>query len=60
MPKPKKVKLGTKFETCPSCGYTGGFHVFFEPLKGTKVRMNLKCPNCRARYNLGLTVEIGK
>ena len=58
MAKAKKVKLAKKFETCPSCGYTGAFHVYFERLKGAKVRMNLKCPNCRSRYDLGLVVEI--
>jgi hypothetical protein len=56
MPKLKKVKLGKRFENCPSCGYRGGFHVFFEPLDLPMVRMNLKCPGCRARYDLGLVV----
>ncbi len=71
MAKAKKVKLGRKFETCPSCGYSGAMHVWFVPLrlgalsksrglKGTKVRMNLKCPGCRSRFDLGLVVEIGK
>ncbi len=60
MAKARKVKLGKKFETCPSCGYTGAMHVWFLPLKGSKVRMNLKCPNCRSRFDLGLIVEIGE
>lgn len=60
MAKAKKIRLSKKFERCPECGYSGGFHVWFEPLKGAKLRMNLKCPNCRSRFDLGLVVEIGK
>ncbi len=60
MAKAKKVKLAKKFETCPACGYSGAMHVWFETLKAPKVRMNLKCPNCRARFDLGLVVEISR
>jgi transcription elongation factor Elf1 len=60
MAKIRKIRLRKKFEVCPACGYTGAFHVFFEARKAPKVKMNLKCPNCRARYDLDLVVGIGK
>ena len=45
--------------TCPSCGYTDGFHVSFKAA-GTarKAEIFLICPNCHSRFRINWLADL--
>ncbi len=55
--KAEKLTLREKFSVCPSCRYSGGFHVIF---KGNQkeIKMNLVCPSCHDEFDLNLSATI--
>jgi hypothetical protein len=70
MPEPGAItmlKIGDELHTCPSCGYTLGFHTSFinanvsrdNPVKSTREtwRVILICPECGARFDVGWRVS---
>jgi predicted RNA-binding Zn-ribbon protein involved in translation (DUF1610 family) len=45
--------------TCPSCGYTDGFHISFRVQDNSKdADIFLICPNCHSRFELGWQVSL--
>lgn len=46
----KKLVIKGSTDTCPSCGYTDGFHVSFQD-HIDKLRIILICPECHSRFN---------
>jgi hypothetical protein len=59
----ERHKLGVDglWHACPSCGYEGGWHVFFKkPEAGGCVHMDLQCPDCKKQVDLGLMVQLCK
>ena len=59
-----KDKVGTikpegEIYTCPTCGYTDGFHVSFKVEESKrKAEIILICPNCHSRFKLGWNVDL--
>ena len=53
------IKPECEIYTCPTCGYTDGFHVSFKvaETKG-KADMYLICPNCHSRFKLDWHVDL--
>ena len=48
-----KIELAEEFRICPKCGYELGFHSSF--LRSEEgYRIILICPECGARYDMGL------
>jgi hypothetical protein len=73
MPEPGAItmlKIGDELHTCPSCGYTLGFHTSFinanvskgNPIKSTREtwRVILICPECGARFDVGWRVSFAE
>jgi len=56
--KIQAIDVKGDFTVCPRCGYDGGFHGIF-PGYGVDrpSKWILMCPNCKARYDIGLTVS---
>ncbi len=53
------IKPEGEIYTCPTCGYTDGFHVSFSALKNNrKAEVFLICPNCHNRFRLGWHVDL--
>jgi hypothetical protein len=60
------IKVEGEFRVCLNCGYDRGFHSSYlnlaagkpDPVKSTSklYRIILICPNCGARYDVGLKV----
>lgn len=45
--------------TCPTCGYTDGFHVAFKAEdQGRKALIYLICPNCHSRFRIGWQADL--
>jgi len=62
-PAPQTVTVEDRFEVCPECAYAGGFHILIERLtvaSGPNARLRLKCPSCRAVYDVGLLATLGR
>lgn len=59
--KPGIIKPEGEIYSCPSCGYTDGFHVSFK-VEGAdgKAEIFLICPNCHKRFQLGWHVDLPK
>ena len=54
-----KVPVDGVWHDCPSCGYQGGWHVFFKKTKDPKtLQMDLQCPGCKEKFDLGLEVQV--
>lgn len=52
----KSIEIGEEFSTCPACGYKRGFHSMFKKTKeNCPLDWYLICPQCGARYDIGLT-----
>jgi transcription elongation factor Elf1 len=53
------IKPEGEIYTCPTCGYTDGFHVSFK-VDGSKRKAEiiLICPNCHNRFQLGWNVDL--
>jgi predicted RNA-binding Zn-ribbon protein involved in translation (DUF1610 family) len=52
-----KVPVDGTWHDCPSCGYDGGWHVFFRKAPDAgRLQMLLQCPKCKAQMDLGLHV----
>ena len=61
MDEPKPVQVDVSLDTCAECNYSGGFHVIFERIPeqdDANCRVHLKCPSCRATYNIGWTTKL--
>lgn len=44
---------------CPECGYDGGWHVFFRRTRDRSLlEMDLQCPGCKTKVDLGLQVHV--
>lgn len=54
--KISKVQMEDEFKTCPSCGYTDGFHSMFKKEKGIS-RWLFICPSCHTVFDIGLTAD---
>lgn len=55
--KIRRVEVKEEFRKCLVCGFNRGFHTSF--LKdGGKYRVIYICPQCGARYDVGLKVEL--
>ncbi len=52
----QKIDLDESIDTCPSCGYTDGFHTSFKIQEGT-INIILICPQCHARFDPGWEME---
>ena len=55
-----KEKVDDEFRICPACSYEFGFHMSFQKQEGEGFRVVLICPNCGARYDVGLIVDINR
>jgi len=60
-PLRKRLRPGEPFDTCVECGCERGFHLV--PAKARRsvraqVSLLLKCPNCGAVYDTGLTAPM--
>lgn len=55
--KAEKKTLDEEFTVCPSCRYSGGFHVIFKRIPG-EIKMNLVCPSCHDEFNLNFTITV--
>jgi DNA-directed RNA polymerase subunit RPC12/RpoP len=54
-----KLPLDGLWHDCPSCGYKGGWHVFFRRTSApSALQMDLQCPDCGGQFNLGLRVSV--
>ena len=54
-----KIKPEGEIYTCPTCGYTDGFHVSFKVAESKqKAEIILICPNCHSRFQLGWNVDL--
>lgn len=57
--KVRQIKPEGEIYTCPTCGYTDGFHVSFKVAESnSKAEVFLICPNCHNRFRLGWQVEL--
>ncbi len=57
--KVQDIKAEGEIYTCPSCGYTDGFHVSFKVIENSpKAEIYLICPNCHSRFRLGWQVDL--
>ena len=57
--KVEKIRPEGEFYTCPSCGYTDGFHVSFNSVGNTgKADIYLICPNCHSRFRTGWQADL--
>ncbi len=56
----KSVPSGDEFYTCPTCGYTDGFHVSFRMTGPSEGQIILICPSCHDRFDNGWYVTLGK
>ncbi len=57
--KVQNIKPEGEIYTCPSCGYTDGFHVSFKTVGNSrKAEIYLICPNCHSRFRLGWQVDL--
>jgi DNA-directed RNA polymerase subunit M/transcription elongation factor TFIIS len=55
------IKPEGEIYTCPTCGYTDGFHVSFNVIKtDRRAEIFLICPNCHNRFKLGWHVDLSK
>ncbi len=53
------IKPEGEIYTCPTCGYTDGFHVSFDINKDSGTGdVVLICPACHVRFRLGWSVKI--
>ena len=51
--------LDRQWHDCPNCKYDGGWHVFFSKAADrNQLAMQLQCPGCKERFDLGLTVNV--
>ena len=48
------LEIKDDFTICPDCGYDGGFHNIFLGLNQEESKWILMCPNCKAKYDIGL------
>jgi hypothetical protein len=49
------LEIEGDFTVCPECGYEGGFHSIFPNYKkNSESKWILICPNCHAKYDIGL------
>jgi predicted RNA-binding Zn-ribbon protein involved in translation (DUF1610 family) len=57
--KVKKIKSEGEIYTCPSCGYTDGFHVSFK-VDGNSQNADiyLICPNCHSRFRISWQADL--
>ncbi len=54
------IKPEGEIYTCPTCGYSDGFHVSFDIKQGADTGdVVLICPACHARFRLGWSVRMG-
>ena len=54
-----RVPVDGTWHQCPSCEYEGGWHVFFKRTRDPKLlHMDLQCPECKAKFDLGLQVQV--
>lgn len=51
----KKITIKGITDTCPTCGYTDGFHVAFKDHLD-KLKIILICPECHARFDPTWTI----
>jgi len=58
--KVEPLKLEDEFQTCPVCGYDMGFHLSFKRRSKNETNVLLICPQCGARFDIGLTIDIPK
>ena len=59
MRRVRKLKVPRSLKSCPSCGYTDGFHVMFSRPRGSAkhFRMLLVCPMCSDVFDMGLRLD---
>ena len=48
------LEITGEFTVCPQCSYNGGFHNIFYGLNSREQKWILMCPNCKAKYDIGL------
>jgi len=61
MPKVHHMDMKDELTRCPDCDYDGGFHsIFVNEHTNGSVKWLLICPNCRSKYNVGLTALLVK
>lgn len=59
MSEVRKIEMGERFEVCPACGYKDGFHnIFVRSVENGHMKWLLACPDCSARFDLGLTYSL--
>ena len=57
--KVQDIKPEGEIYTCPSCGYTDGFHVSFKVAGNTqKADIYLICPNCHSRFRISWQADL--
>jgi len=54
-----KEKVEDELRICPACSYEFGFHMSFQK-QDEGFLVVLMCPNCGARYDIGLIVDLDK
>jgi len=55
----KTIRPEGEIYTCPSCGYTDGFHISFKMAGNTrKADIYLICPNCHSRYRINWQADL--
>ena len=52
----KKITLQGTIDTCPTCGYTDGFHISFD-VRIDRINIILICPECHARFDPNWRME---
>ena len=53
------VPVDGLWHKCPACGYEDGWHVFFRKTRDPKaLEMDLQCPGCKAKFDLGLNIQM--
>jgi transposase-like protein len=52
------TEFQNEFETCPACGYSGGFHSIFRQDTGSDISWLLRCPSCHETYDIGLRTRM--
>ena len=53
------LEMAGDFTVCPQCGYDGGFHNIFYHINTEKqTQWILVCPNCKAKYDIGLKYPV--
>jgi uncharacterized protein YbaR (Trm112 family) len=53
----QKMEITDEFHICPVCQYGLGFHSSFHKKEGNTATVILICPNCGARFDIGMSVD---